>query len=606
MLGLKFQPALGAVAIYQIHSIGKASMDYARVARAMDPNRGKPQAAAPTAQMEDHTFDLNGQLHVRFLAREGDGWRAVMRLQHANLAVNGAPDTRTTLLESEFNALIGTNGQIRQFAFPVQFPEDVALAIRGMVEPLQVVFGAPQGSGWTSVERSAEGMSKMRYDVTGTDGSVVHLKRARTAMEKSLPSFDDARGMASRSRTVVEKSSGDVDWSTQHGRLQRMAFTETVATYVGGTVFSRQEVTYSAALVSGPVASLSTSTQEAAARLSDETAARTAFYRVDPQAEKVIKNLSARDVVAATLKHAETNKSEASFLMSQYVRGNPAAAAEIVDRLASVDISTDQGHDTVGLALSAVAMAGNKEAQKAVVDLLARPGASDGLKELAMEATLSMAMPERFVPAALWAHRESLSAGIAKDSPKVAAATNVYGAAGGVDHGVKGNTEEVVTTLSNRLRSTHNVTEQRMLLVALGNVGDVERVLPATEGFFRSDQEILRMRAFETFHRATGDVAFRAFADKYQQQTAREVRMAASGVAQVMPPSAARAQWAAEQLAAERDPAILYRLVDMLGRDMKQYPNNEKALRTLLETTKDRELRKKIYSFVSPMAGGAR
>lgn len=597
---LGYQPRAGAESIYRLRSVGTAAFDYSRLARALDPNRGTQSAVPTTADVKEHAFDLSASLHVRLLEKDGSGQRAAMRLQDVQFKVDGVTDTRSALLETEFSARIGADGSFQELRFPVQFPSDAALAIRGLVEPLQVVFGAPGQASWSTTERSAEGVSNLRYQVIGRADGVVRLSRVKTAALRALPEFDDAAGLHVRTR--VQSSTGEVEWLASNAGLKSMTFDEKLVTQLGGRELSHHQVHYTATLATGALAPLSRTTSESDARLADESAARTAFYRVEPQAEKMIGSLTAATVLPAYTQTAARSMSDSMFLLTQYTRKHPAEAAALVSGLAKLDVNDEATHDLVGRGLAAIAHAGHLEAQQALVELLGNASSGPSVRELALEAMLSIPMPERFVPAAVWRYREALPGAGTADSPLVAAATNVYGALGGVDRGVAGNTDEVLATLGARLRGTRNVFEQRMVLVALGNVGDYRRALEFSEPFFTSREEILVMRAFETFARAGGDDAFAAFAERFKVQNGRDVRLAAIGVAQVMPPSLTRARWAAQQARLTNDEALLSRLIDILGRDLKTYPENQQALRDLLSRTRDRSLRKTIYMYAPPAA----
>ena len=216
-------------------------------------------------------------------------------------------------------------------------------------------------------------------------------------------------------------------------------------------------------------------------------------------------------------------------------------------------------------------------------------------------------MPERFVPNAIWGFRQA----IARDGTQnitLSKMTNAYGAAGNLQRGVEDNTQEVANTLGARLKSTEDIDEQRLMLVAFGNVGDLSRSLPHTERFFRSEHAILRARAFDSFLRAEGDDAVFKFAEKYRTERDMEVRRSAIQILLEMSPSAARSDLGRELLGQEQDHTITSRLITLVGHDVidNSDKESEKTLRELLGRTKDRILRKEVYNYIKPTAGGAR
>ena len=178
---------------------------------------------------------------------------------------------------------------------------------------------------------------------------------------------------------------------------------------------------------------------------------------------------------------------------------------------------------------------------------------------------------------------------------------------GSVNLGVEANTQEVLSVLGNALNSSNEQWEKRRILVALGNINDSLRVLPLTQSFFSSNVEILRNRAFDTFNGAQGEVAFNKFRNLFRSESSKIVRRDATAIALGMAPTEARNEWASELMRTETDDIIRGRAITILGHGLEAYPENEDALRDLLKSVKERELRRVIYTFVSAdVNGGAK
>lgn len=607
---LRYQPIPGAESVYQIVSQGDMSLDYGKFAKALDPRRRGSSAGQTATHIYNHVYDVSAQLHTRALERKNDAWLVAMRLKDVQLTLDGEKDPRTQWMETEFLVTVQDDGTLRDIQFSTGFPEDLALLIRGLVEPTQVKLDAKGQKSWTSIERSAESTSNLNYEIVGEDpaAGVVRIQRTKTACMRKLPTLPGDSGRSVEAKTGIDQSSGEIEWSTATSSLKRINFREQTTTMHQGKVLARHKQFFSATAVPGEVMDLSRTAAQANARLADDKAARMAFYRVAPEARTQLKDINVETLLPAIQQRVLIRPAEGAFLMTQYVRRNPWDSSAVVRKLVAEPVTNEQEREFVGMGLSSLALAGHREAQQALVDALSDTSLPNVRRELALTALLSIPMPERFVPASVWAYRESLPGAGSKATPRLSIATNVYGSLGATSHGVQANTDEVLSTLLERLRTTQSMDEKRLMLVALGNVGDYRRVLPATDSYFRSSNDVLRMRAFETFLGAAGDDAFNQFATRYAQQTSRDVILAAAAIAVTMPTSAARTRWAAEQSRTVQDPAILSHVVDILGRDLKDNPSNTEVLQDLLKRTTDRETRKKIYRFISPVhaaEGGA-
>ena len=247
------------------------------------------------------------------------------------------------------------------------------------------------------------------------------------------------------------------------------------------------------------------------------------------------------------------------------------------------------------------------EAQRAIVASLDGARVKPRTQEKALTAMMELKFPEPFAVQAVWQLRSSMPAVSPEAEVLQSMATNVFGALGDAAKGNPEVTREVVRTLGAHLAGSRDLRQQQQALDALSNVGDLARVLPVVEPYFQASDEGIRAKAFETFRRMGGDEAFSAFASRFAAERSPLVRAEAVRTALFMPQSPARSAWARELVRSGgvRDPDTLSRLVTILGREVKEQPENESLLRELLKTERDRMVRKTIYGFVAPV-GGAR
>ena len=162
-------------------------------------------------------------------------------------------------------------------------------------------------------------------------------------------------------------------------------------------------------------------------------------------------------------------------------------------------------------------------------------------------------------------------------------------------------TDEINKRLIDRLQSTNSVRERVLMLGALSNVGDYRNTHGAILPFFKSKNERVRIAAFDSFRRMVGEESFKTFSSLYADEPSIVVRRRAVRTAFNMAKSNSRNLWAMSLLEQERDVNILQRVVLILGDGIEKYPKNYSLLQNSLEGMRDREVRKAIFKYVSPV-----
>lgn len=67
-----------------------------------------------------------------------------------------------------------------------------------------------------------------------------------------------------------------------------------------------------------------------------------------------------------------------------------------------------------------------------------------------------------------------------------------------------------------------------------------------------------------------------------------------------MPPSPAGVAWAGQTVLNSETPKEQIPLVEVLGKNLDHYPENETILRELLKTNPDNPVKKEIYKYIAP------
>ncbi len=598
---VKFQPVVGQERTWDVSSSGTATIDLQRLAAQLSPSGAGAQRAG---EMQSHRFDVTARVGARVVGREDGKWVVAMKLENTSYVVDGNRDPRSSALDVSFVVRMSDRGEFTSFDFPLHFPEEGQVAIRSLVEPLQIVVGdAGDDGNWTVGEKTSSGTSTVRYQVTGVDAQGVRLSRTVSSARRSFIGATTP-GERGQFRTTVDASRGDVVWAADGSGLVSLAIAERTSSLSSGSRVATSDLTVTVTRAAASVSGLPRTLDAARNALADIKLARASFYQVPASLLQHVQGIDWPTARSYYFDKLASARSETVLLMKMWLRLNPQHSQDFVDalNLASLGERTTALEDVVGYGFAALGAAGHTEAQRAIVNALGNDTYSDLTRQKALDGLLSVEMPETFVPAAVWRFREETRLRDSSAFELLSIATNIYGQMGNVTLGVKENTNAVVGTLR-QLLSSSDAYEQRRALVALGNVASVEDTLPMVERFFAHENEMLRMRAYDVFMRSTKPSHFAEFTRRYARETSMRVRRELFPVVMSMADSPERTAWALDQARTTNDEVIQQRVAAMLGHAMETRAANAAALQEMLTFVKDREVRRLIYAFVPPAKG---
>jgi hypothetical protein len=360
--------------------------------------------------------------------------------------------------------------------------------------------------------------------------------------------------------------------------------------------------------VNDRIAGLPATLASARTALTVTSFARASYYTVHPSFVAQLEGVDFRTALEQYKLRVNGAPPETNIWMQMFLRKHPEHAREFARALDehARNPRTEALENVVGYGYAVLAAAGHTEAQQALADTLGDTSAAPLTQQKVLDAMLSIELPERFIPGAIWSFRERLpQTGPTRDPVVLSIVTNVYGSVGNVDRSMPENTKEVVGNLARLLQSS-NTEDKALALVALGNIGDPSLTLPLAERYLTSSNDELRVRAFDAFVQAKAPAHFARYAAAVAAERVPWVRRDATAIAMRMPDSPERNQWAAELARTSGDSIIQMRCVHILGRAMAAYPENRKLLEGLLEKVGERDVRKAIYSYTLNARGGAR
>ena len=158
---------------------------------------------------------------------------------------------------------------------------------------------------------------------------------------------------------------------------------------------------------------------------------------------------------------------------------------------------------------------------------------------------------------------------------------------------------QVGEQLAGALTSSSDDNEKVGVLNAISNYGGTE-LIPYIEPQFRSENEEVRSRAYFALRRMDEPEAARLLMDHYETESSAKVKQAALKTLAAMPARPDNVNWGRNELSQTVDDDSRILLTSYLGQTMKDFPENEKSLRALLETNPPFAVKRQIYRYIAP------
>jgi HEAT repeat protein len=597
---LSWQPQRGSEHAYHLQYRGTAKVDYSLVASAMTRSLGtaKVNTAPEVSRVDDLGYDIDAILHTKVISVDAGGWAISARLHDVRYLVDGQPDARVELFQTPFIAHFDSAGHMTSVEFMRKYPEALKRALSRLIEPLQVVFGAPGEAKWATREQGADTTYAATYDVSNQADGIATLTKTKTSIshsaldttELTLPGVKDAR---------IGHSSTTIAFNLKTHSPSSIESSESTSLHLGGRVFTAESHTFTATEVAAPTsAPLAMTLPAARAQLADPAFARARMYDVDLRTQSLVDGLSLPAATKAFKVNVASNMGMGTRVLQAWTRLNPGQSLLVAKTIDALNPREDER--AFGFGWAALASAGHREAQAALVQVATGIGSWKAeSREQALVAMMSLDLPEPTTETAVWALRQSLAS--AQVGSNLSLATNVYGSLGDVSKGSPALTATVVHNLTGVL-SSGDESQQVLALDALSNVGEEASVAPLAAPFLASKNERVRIAAFSAYRRM-GPSILPAFADAFAKETSAEVRLAAARTAGQMADSEELSAWARTRVSVEPDVAVQRELVHVLGHGIAQHSSNADTLRALLTTTTERRVRRDIFTYVAPTSG---
>ncbi len=562
-----------------------------------------PGPAAP-AEAEKTEIELaaSGDLHLRYYDAPPGQWDVAAKIENPEFRLNGVEPAYAEALKTPFAFRMRATGFLSAFQFAAGMPKEAENILRQILYAMQLGLPEEPGARWATSELDATGRYRAEYESTSGPGQTVIKVTKRKLAYTALAAFPARPDM----QMAVESSRHQFEVFRTEAWIRSVEAEEKSTSSSQNRKWGENAWLFSAHLVdTTPFAGFPDSFAGFLAALQASDYARKAYYATNSNLDRIGQGLS---VEAALNKYRGILDAElddpvgvAEAFLLNYLRQYPNACFDLIDLM---NQNTGQVHldDSTQLNLwRLIAKAGHSEAQQAVLNAALDPDFSRTTRIRALAYIHDFENPEAFVPRELLSFYDSAAAD-AHDNDTAELRTMTAYAVGSLGYAEKRNAAikpEIARALTDRLQAADSTEEKAVLLTAIGNYGGKD-ALEAVDPYLSDPHPLLRASAYTALRRMRASEALETLKTHFQTETSAKVRKAALESFSEMPATDAAMAWARSEMLAAVRTGEQVQLAEVLGENIKTYPENERVLRQLLEKQIDNRVKKEIYRFIVP------
>jgi hypothetical protein len=533
---------------------------------------------------------FSGLLTQRVIKNDASGVVLSAQLSETSLSQGGVESDQAALLESPFLIKLTSQGVVKAVHFLPELPERNQLLISSLIQHMQLSLNGDFEQSWASTEvindvsyltsysRGQEDVASGVVSVTKRYSSPKNVKKSMLELSPSIKAMSTSAqvaldGSGLRSMTLNAEQS-----LTHHGKHIGSSTTSLSVTQVSRRDLQLPESEQ--ALMASPM-------RKQLEALSGYNVSKDLLDQVSP--------LSSKEILDAYISIMSEDLNAAAMLLQAYVVRHPERCSRLLEMI--ISRRSELKKDQMSSALNAFVEVGHTQAQEALAEQLFSE--VEDVQGFITMSLYQLKAPSEMIIDRLWEARNlpRLEGKILRHIMSTA-----MGSLGSVEKGLPARTAQALAYLSADIKSPAHPANVRMSLDGLTNIRDAELVLPLARPFFNSENPFDRKVAFTVFSFLPGDEVFNEFARHFNAESDTFVLERAAAIARRMPSSNSRTLWASDQLFNSPLPAVQVNAVKILGRDIKNFPENENILRTALDTVRNRDVRREIYIYITPKA----
>lgn len=572
-----------------------------------DRSKGSSTPDSPFTQL---MLKTSGELYLKLYHPDqpGKDFNVAGIIEGPDLTLNGKPTIYAKGIEYPFTFQMDAKGYLTDFTFTHGVPEEAQLIIKTIFYAMQTVYPKKGSHTWKTREIDSTGQYQADYQLTDNGNMeksfILHKKKqnylllhgANQPMAQGLTPSEIRIG-ESLIKTRVPLTGA---WfiSTEQKETSEM--------FSGNQSLGQTTLKFSAMrLNKQPAKAFSKKFSDVMNSLTSPSWIKEQYTVTDPGLNEVSANLDLEAAIKMYLamrsSQTTADRLQAEKFMVNYLRLNPKACYDLIGLLDGDHQREQYDHKEQLELWHMITMAGHEDAQLAVLDAITNSDYSPLTHIRALAYIHSFEYPEPFLAESLWDFYHGIDMAAGDDQAKELGTMALY-AIGGMGSDEKLNESlkpEIGKTLADNLERTENPETQVTTLQAIGNYGGSE-VISRIDPYFSSEHEQVRVASYEALRRMESGEAFGTFVKYYSSESSQNVRTSALKILESMPATEETVTWAGKEVLKVDESDDQEALANVLGKNLKDYPQSEKAMRELLGKKPSNIVKKTVYRYIAP------
>jgi len=603
-LKLRFKPEDGQTLAFEFESESNAQIDFTFITPNMTTS-SQPSTSAPTqGQKTPVIMQARGELYLKYFVLKPEVWQVAGQLAKVSYQLNQQTPRYAEAITYPFVFQMNSMGFLSRFQFTKNIPTEAKQFVEQMLYTLQIAFPTESRMEWRTKEIDAAGRYQAVYQLSELDnktGTATITKQKHNYLSTRAAQYEINPAL-SKSQTQIEDSLMTITTPIEGAWFFSLTHQERVNSLSGTYQWATTKTKSQIHQINKDLTNVFPATfQQFLAQLSAPQFVKSKYYDTDPYFDKLGKNLNTDEALNLFAQLKKANSPNASRTAEKffvnYLRQHRQAAFTVVDLLDG-DPKRERFDQSTQLILwRLLTEAGHTEAQQAVGGVLTDPNRSHLSKMRALAYLHDFEYPEASTVDTLWQFTEGLD--LKKDREYRTMGLYALGSLGSNDKYNDAVKPEIGKMLVENLTNSDDPQEQAVTLGALGNYGG-EEVLNAVEPYFTAENERVRAAAYGSLRHIEDSRAVETLTTHYASEKSPAVRAVAAKTLSKMTPSEAGITWAGQTVLTSSAPKEQIPLVEVLGKTLEDYPNNENTLRALLKKNPDNKVKREVYKYIVP------
>lgn len=543
-----------------------------------------------------------GYLSFKFYKNGRKGWNVAARLANPEISINGQAPGWVWALSNPFSFRMDIHGAVSGFMFTPGLPAEAEAFMSNLVYKLQTVLPEKQLNSWVIREADEYGEAEMSYSVVSWDVKDSDVKAEKKKLRIiNLAQKNSAIPFLSDPSMKIIKSSAGLSLSLK-GWVSQARGEQSLAFFTDGRQWSKSQSSFSFSTTEEVQTDFPVDFKAFSNSINSQTAVENVINRTDPVLNAASEGLSISGALEKYIEMSGKDKNYAERFLVNYLKKNPSSVYELLHIIDSDSEMKVIDEKTQLILWRLIIESGTDAAQKAVMKAAADPTFSRLSHLRAILYGAGFENPQPFmVEVMLKLHLNPVIKGDEKSARIIENMSLLAVGSMGFRDRLNNETKELAAKeLSGNLkRSKIDSAEISLTLKAIGNTGNPELISTVRPYLSNSDVTV-RSAAANSLRRMDVPEAQKLLVNLYDKDDSVIVREQALKSLIETPVTKESASWARESVLKAETPNETALIIDILGKTMKTYPENEAALRKLIATNPPIGVKETVYKYIAP------